>query len=323
MIEKTLAMIAGLAPGTYVPDAEVCYDEDELKALAALLNQLIYAPSQLRRRLQDFGVSVVPANFYSEVPLIRDLEHSFTTDRVTGYDYIFDKDYLGSFLPQLTEYASEFRPPHQEEMPGRYFWENTMFSYSDAMAYYCVIRLVKPQRIVEVGSGYSTLVASEAVEKNGFGEIICVEPYPRDFLPGVRHVREILRRPVQDLGVAFFNQALQHNALFFIDSTHTVKHDSDCIHLICKILPKIQHKIHVHVHDVFLPNAMSLNRSRDEQLYWTEQYLIHAYLTDNRRTRVCYSSAYNYLHHRDALDAMMGGVYGSGGGSIWFEQSPP
>ena len=60
------------------------------------------------------------------------------------------------------------------------------------MSYYCVIRDRKPKRIIEVGSGFSTFVASEAVAANGHGEIVCIEPYPRDFLRGLPHVVKLI-----------------------------------------------------------------------------------------------------------------------------------
>jgi predicted O-methyltransferase YrrM len=321
MLEKTLAMLTGLAPGTYVPDDQVCFDEAEISALGRALVSLVYAPSQLRRRLQDLGVSIVPSNFYSEIPTVRDLEQSFASDRVTGFDYVFDDAHMLQTLDNLTQYSSEFDPPAADDGSGGFYWKNSQFSASDAMAYYCMIRQRKPKTILEIGSGFSTLVASAAVQKNGFGEIICIEPYPRDFLSKVPGVREIITQSVQSVPPSFFNEHLADQDLLFIDSTHTVKHDSDCVHIYLRVLPLIQANILVHAHDIYFPRTLSLKMLRDHQIFWTEQYLLYAYLIDNRRTTVSFSSAYSSSKHRQALDTLMGGRFSSGGGSIWFDQS--
>ena len=43
------------------------------------------------------------------------------------------------------------------------------------------LRNLRPANIIEIGSGFSTQVALEAVAKNGMGNIACIEPYPRDW----------------------------------------------------------------------------------------------------------------------------------------------
>ena len=43
--------------------------------------------------------------------------------------------------------------------------DNNFFSRGDAEIYYQIIRFLKPKNIIEVGSGYSTLIALEAAKK--------------------------------------------------------------------------------------------------------------------------------------------------------------
>jgi hypothetical protein len=56
--------------------------------------------------------------------------------------------------------------------------------------------------------------------------------------------------------------------------------------------------------------------------FWTEQYLLAAYLLDNPKCKVLYGSAYNYRFNRELLEAFMHGRFGAGGASIWFSISP-
>ena len=46
-----------------------------------------------------------------------------------------------------------------------------------------MVRHFKPRTIVEISSGYCSLISGQAAAKNGNAALICVEPFPLDFLP--------------------------------------------------------------------------------------------------------------------------------------------
>ncbi len=321
MLEKTLAMLRGVKPGTYLPDDVECYDPAEINALGRLLRRLVYSPSSIRRFLQkEFGVTITRADFYSEIPTIADLERSFAAPSLLTLDGIFpDNSAMIGELDRLMEVSHEFDPPVTRSRPDEYAWEGGPFSYSDAMAYYAMIRTRKPRTIVEIGSGWSTLIAQMACARNGVGRIICVEPYPNEFLQAMQGI-ELIRRRAQDLETGFLNEVLQDGDVLFIDSTHTIKHDSDCLHIYLRILPAVAVDVTVHVHDINLPDTLSLHQMRDSQIFWNEQYLLYAYMLSNPRTRTIYGSRYHSRYNRRMLDKFMHGRYKAGGASFWFEQ---
>ncbi|MBW8881516.1 MAG: class I SAM-dependent methyltransferase [Asticcacaulis sp.] len=321
-MEKTIAMLANIKPGTYLPDGVPCFDESELAQLAATLKWLIYAPSSLRRELQREGVTVTRADFYSEVPTVEELEASFAKPSKLKLDKVFpDPVFLKTFLAELAAFADEFKAPRMSEDPAVYSWEGGAFGFSDAMAYYCMIRLKKPKTIIEIGSGASTLVARHAVAKNGFGRIIAVEPYPLDYLPSLADV-ELVRERAQDLDSGFFNERLEDGDMLFIDSTHTVKHDSDVLHIYLRILPEIRRAITVHAHDIYMPGPLPINMLREQQVYWNEQYLLYAYMLGNPRIRTLFGSRYHMTYNHGLLSAFMRDQQVPGGASFWFEQAP-
>jgi hypothetical protein len=186
------------------------------------------------------------------------------------------------------------------------------------MAYYTMIRSRRPAVVVEVGSGFSTLIALEAIRRNGSGRVICVEPSPRDFMESLEV--EIVRRPVQELPVAWFTERLTEGALLFIDSTHAVKAGSDCLHLYLRVLPALREPVLVHVHDFHLPRGTPESWIA-RRLFWTEQYLVFAYLLGNSSVRVIFGSVANMIWHRDLMLELMHGRETAGGGSLWFEQA--
>jgi Methyltransferase domain len=322
MLEKTLALLADVNPGTYLPDDLTCYDPQELDALGQALRRLVYAPSSIRRLLQEkFGVTITRADFYAEIPTVADLERAFAAPSLLKLDGVFpDNAVMIAELDRLMTVSHEFDPPLTSSRPGEFSWRGGPFTYSDAMAYYTMIRTRKPATIVEIGSGWSTRVAQMACEKNGFGRIVSVEPFPGEFLGALQGV-EIIKRRVQEIETEFFNTLLQEGDLLFIDSTHTVRHESDCLHIYLRILPYIKAAVTVHVHDISFPTTLAMWQIRDHQIFWNEQYLLYAYMSRNPGVRTIFGSKYHFLHNPDMLDKFMHGRYAAGGASFWFEQT--
>jgi len=299
-------------------------DDIDLERFIAESQSLLRAPAAMRQRVEDGGVMLIPANFYSTVPLLRDLDTTF--EGVEGgrhplYQRIFDHDVVAQCLERMDHFADEFDPSvsGDEAACTEFFWGNSQFSYGDAMAYYCLVRRLRPRRIVEIGSGFSTLAADAAIRKNGFGEIVCIEPFPRPFLSQIKSISELIAKPIQAIAPEAFAKLLSPADILFIDSTHTVKIGSDCLYIYLVLMPSITRALTVHSHDIFLPFGMPLAWSRDLQLHWTEQYLLYAYLLGNSRARVVFGSAYAFEFLRDRSERLMRGRYGAGGSSLWYQ----
>ncbi len=299
--------------------------ESKLKSLAREMKGFIWRGPGIKRALNRLGVEALPSNFYSPVPSVSEIEASFEyrPGQLPYEDCPFlDAPRMREVLQTLLPYSREFSPPADgdADAPKSFFWGNPAFSFSDAMSYYCVVRDQKPKRIVEVGSGYSTFVASEAVAANGHGEIVCIEPYPRDFLRGIPHVVELIEKKVQDVELSFFKESLADGDVLFIDSTHAVKAGSDCVYLYLKVLPFLDADLMIHAHDIFLPEAYPRHWLLEKHIYWNEQYILQALLTDNPKFRAAFGSNYHRFYNKELLDEFMGGKTKSGGGSFWFRR---
>jgi len=324
MLEKTLAMLSDVRPGTFLPDDVECYDPAELDALGRLLHRLVYAPSSIRRDLQQkFGVTLTRADIYAELPTIAELERSFAAPSLLTLDGIFpDNAEMVAELDRLMKVSHEFDPPRTSSRPGEYAWENGSFSFSDAVAYYAMIRTRRPRTIVEISGGWHTRVAQMACARNGMGRVVTIEPQPGEFLEALQGT-EVIRRRVQDIETAFFNDLLRDGDMLFIDSTHTVRHDGDCLNIYLRILPGLDASVAVQAHDINLPGTLSLSQMRDQQVFWNEQYLLYAYMCGNPRTKAIFGSRYHSRHNPEMLDQFMQGRYRAGGASFWFEQERP
>lgn len=300
----------------------------ELDALIRLARKHLWDTGPARRYVERKGIHLAKNDFYSEIPSLDEIDVAFeyrdghttgTVGPVFFDEGVFVRETIDGMLQALMPFASEFNPPLTATRTSEYSWDNTQFSYSDAMAYYCMIRLVQPRTVLEVGSGFSTLVASEAIRRNGVGRVVCIDPYPRDFLHDLTDV-EVAEAPVQQAPLSFFEAVLEDGDIVFIDSTHTVKTGSDCVYLYLKVLPELRRRLMVHTHDVRLPFPRNRAALTEAKLYWTEQYLLYALLLNNPMFSVCYGSDYHFRFNRQRLTEFMHGRYPAGGVSFWYRK---
>ena len=303
--------------------------EENENNLISKLHKILWAEKDVRQSLEEAGIKISPNNFYANIPSVTEIESSFEySDNVINKPPYIECDIFGSpqenkhLLDTLTQYSNEYCPPTEgdEKEPKGFFWANSQFSYSDAMSYYSFLRLLQPQNVVEIGSGFSTLVAADAIKKNQKGKILCIEPYPKEFMDQLDNI-EIIKKPAQAISDGWLNNNLTDGDILFIDSTHTVKTGSDCLHIYLRLLPKIKHDIYVHVHDIFLPFGIEKDWLLDKHIYWTEQYLLLSFLLDNPKAKFLYGTSYHKHANYDLLKKFMHGRSEIRGASFWFEYS--
>lgn len=131
--------------------------------------------------------------------------------------------------------------------------DQAWFPRLDALAAYVLVRVKKPARIVEVGSGHSTRFMAAAIADGGLSTALtCIDPAPRASLSGldVTWRKTVLQTaPEEEIG------ALESGDLLFIDSSHLSMPGTDVDHLVGHVLPALPSGILLHVHDIFLPDA--------------------------------------------------------------------
>lgn len=188
--------------------------------------------------------------------------------------------------------------PQEKPNVLKFYLNNGAFESGDAEYWYQIIRTVKPKRIFEVGSGNSTLMAINAINKNQDEdpsckcEHICIEPYEMPWLEeaGV----SVVRKKVEEVELSFFSQ-LQENDILFIDSSHIIRPQGDVLFEYLELLPSLNTGVIVHVHDIFSPKNYLKQWLQDEIRFWNEQYLLEAFLSHNSSWKIV--AALNYLHH--------------------------
>lgn len=240
----------------------------------------------LRAGAARIGLQVVPRTFYSPIPVLETLPPDIWDRRSELAGLRFDLDeQLRWIESELGPAMREFAPPEVATgRPGEYALDNDSYGRVGADLLHAVVRALKPRRIVELGSGQSTLIMAAAAEANraegAVTELSSFDPFPGVARPGLPGLARLERIPAQEVPLETFT-SLGPGDVLFIDTTHTVKLGSDVNRIVLDVLPVLAPGVLVHVHDIFLPYEYPRRWHEALSLHWNEQYLLQAYLSGN------------------------------------------
>ena len=297
-------------------------------AITPLLRRLAPDPKYFEL-WQSHGFHVLPSDNYQPIPDTRALSVSIW-DRVCdlpGIDMCEEaqKQILSEIVARFKdEYAAIPKGASTSEF--QFYLGNVAFEAVDAEMLFGIIRLLKPRRMYEVGSGFSTLLAADALRRNSVDGSLCrfiaIDPYgcadPERGLPsGV----ELWRVPVQDVSPSEF-QSLGENDILFIDSSHVCKTGSDVQFLFLEVLPRIRPGVVVHLHDIFMPLEYPKQWVLDRHRFWNEQYLLQAFLSFNTTFEVLWAGQWMQMKYPDLLmKAFPSYKPAVSAGSFWFRRT--
>ena len=237
--------------------------------------------------LKKIGIFPLTSNYY---------EPSFNFDNLKKK--LSDKRNLpGINLDAQNQIKNLKRLNYVEELKNLNFdFKNNFFEAGDAEIYYQMIRYFKPSRIVEIGSGHSSLVAKEAINKNKIDnfdtKLICIEPYENKWLE--KNNIQVVRQKVEDANLNILSD-LNKNDILFIDSSHVIKPQGDILKIFLEILPKLKTGVIVHIHDIFTPRDYPEHWLKVENRFFNEQYLLEGILDNSSRYNIVLSL--NLLKH--------------------------
>lgn len=259
---------------------------------------------------QRLGLHITRCHFYEPIPDTRELGDSVWEKRSALAGIDIDE---GTQLDLLSRFKTEFQqeyeqfPREKTGVPGDYYVHNDMFEAVDGEILYCMIRHFKPRRLIEIGSGYSTLLAAKALlnnkknDNNHSCEFTVIDPFPHRMLrKGIAGVSRLVAEPVQKVPLAEFEK-LREKDMLLIDSSHVLKIGSDVEYEYLEILPRLNKGVFVSFHDIFLPAEYRKGWVMKDHCFWNEQYLLQAFLAFNTSFRILWAGSYMHLNHSDKL----------------------
>jgi len=249
--------------------------------------------------LEARGVHVIPNHFYYPVP---DVPQTLASDPwksdlgLVGINLNVNGqlDLLRNKFPALQGEYNQLPQEYNENLPPHLFhFRNGIFDGMDALVLYCMVRHYKPQRIIEVGSGWSTRISAQAALLNGNTYLTSIEPYPAPFLVGgFPGLGSLLVKKVQEVDLPVF-ETLGEDDILFIDTSHVIKTGGDVTYLYLEVLPRLNKGVIVHIHDIFFPQEYPKWWMTELVRFWDEQYLLQAFLSYNSHFQVLFAN--NFL----------------------------
>ncbi len=172
-------------------------------------------------------------------------------------------------LPNLASIPLHFSEQHLPE-PA---WFGVPIAPFDSLALYTMVRLLKPQTYIEIGSGISTCFAAKAVRDfNLPTRVVSIDPQPRAAIDAI--CDEVIRDGLETCDLDRFD-LLQPGDIVFFDGSHRSFMNSDVTVFMIDVLPRLKPGVVVHIHDIPLPWDYP---DMFVDWYWNEQYLVAVYL---------------------------------------------
>lgn len=245
-------------------------------------------------RCLGHGCLPMRVHYYSPVPDIADLDRRDVWSRrsaLAGIEWDEEKH-----LRLMNELADRFG--HECEWPHEYAGDDAQyytgisgFSFGCAALTHSLIRSNKPRKVIEVGSGSSTKVIAAAIRKNRSElaptEFVVVDPHADPGIGALDGVSRVITKPVEEVEIGEF-AGLAAGDVLFVDSSHTVRIGGDVNYLILDVLPVLAPGVIVHFHDIPMPfeYASVYYHNPKFRMFWTESYLLQAFLIFNRNYEI-------------------------------------
>ena len=249
---------------------------------------------------------------FSQNKLIKDIDFNINKQ----CDMLMLMKNLYDTIPDWIDIASS------EATKYRHRLSNISLSFADAVVLHCMLRILKPKNMIEVGSGYTSAVTLDTNEfylQNSIN-LSFIEPYP-DLLKSLLKPTDdikILDRGLQDIELSYFD-ILNEGDILFIDSTHVSKVNSDVNYLFFEILPRLKKGVYIHLHDIFYPFEYP-----KEWIYkgmiWNELYLLRAFLQNNNDYEIIFFQNMMMKTHEKLYREEWPFNHSLHGGSFWMRK---
>jgi hypothetical protein len=282
--------------------------------------------SQLKKKITNISSTIEEMKYIRENvrPININCDSNNTIPDKLNEDIIlkFEDEGMLSKISALKEHHKLFDFLRNDKNINTIAKENTYirngyYPTPDAETYAYMIATYKPEIIIEIGSGYSTLIAKKTIEFYGLKtKIKIIDPQPRTDISN--YVDEKILKPVEQTNIIDLLKD-ECKTMIFIDSSHILRGGGDLPFLYNNLIPQLPKHYLVHVHDIFIPYDYPAIYYK---WYYNEQYLLYALLTNTARYSI--EMATHYLSRKylkvfeECLNTNAITKYQSYGAALWF-----
>ncbi len=299
--------------------------QEEKKEEIEILRREVAA---LKAVVSEWSKFVPPGHYYSPIPSKEDvsahLQRLSQKKNIALSGIELNSKLQVKFLKKISAYLEA--PPFAAEAPcsTRYYFNNPDFCRSDAFLMYGMAKYLRPKRIIEIGSGIQTGLIVDINEREFGGKILhsCIcgeENAAKAFLrQGDSSYVQVIEKKIQDVDLDIFS-GLKANDILFVDSTHVSKFGSDVNCILFEILPILAKGVYVQFHDIFYPFEYPVDWVQAGRA-WNENYLIRAFLQNNRNFEISLFIDYLRQCKSDEVKDVVPMFLRVGGGSMWLRK---
>ena len=298
-----------------------------MKQIKKILKKLLYSLPHVKTMKRQLDLMhVPPGHFYSPInhpDIILENAGKIWADKtnvILEIDLNESEQY--AFLEEIKKYYPEF-PFKQKPVSGfNYYCDNGYYGASDSVFLYSMLRHFRPKKVIEIGSGFSSLLMVE-VNKHFLKsetQFHFIEPNPERLLKLLQENDCLLKEKVQHVDVKLF-ESLDEGDILFVDSSHVSKTGSDLNHIIFEILPRLKKGVLIHFHDIFYPFEYPKNWVVDKYISWNEAYILRAFLMYNKHFKIIAYNTFLQDFHESWFEENMPFCLENRGGSIWLQKS--
>jgi predicted O-methyltransferase YrrM len=293
--------------------------------IKALVNKLPYIRALYQKGLNTYYPN---GHFYSPVISIEEIKKrepeiwkDIEPDEIPGI--ALNAEEQKSLAQQFEQYYAEIPFKAEKQAGIRYYFENDAYSYTDAIILYSMIRHFKPERIIEIGCGFSSAVMLDTNERffNNAINITCIEPYPERLYSLItdedRATLTIIDKGGQTIDLSLF-EAPEKGDILFVDTTHVVKTGSDVNFILFEVLPVLKPGVLIHFHDVFYPFEY-VKGWVFSGFNWNDDYFLRAFLMYNTQFTIKFFADYIHKKHKACFEPMPL-AFKNTGGNLWIEK---
>lgn len=274
-----------------------------------------------------FLTTFEPGHFYSPIPdigYIKSREKEIFDPMIVPKGINLNDKTQKYIFSNISKTYTESDFPLEAINTKRYFQNNPNYSQGDAIIYAGILKIYKPKKVIEIGSGYSSALLLDINENylKNKTKLIFIEPYtnllkklmkPRDL-----KVSQIFETNLEKTNINIFHK-LNNNDILFIDSTHVAKIGSDVNHIIFNILPSLNKGVIIHIHDIFYPFEYPKEWVYDGRA-WNEDYIVKAFLQFNNHFEIIYFNNYFAQKYKNIVNKNIPNILTNPGGSIWLKK---
>jgi hypothetical protein len=267
-----------------------------------------------------------PGHYANPFPSIPEVErYKSKIDQINKENEGLDLKIKQQFelLKLLANYYSHLPFYRAKSEQNRYYYENPMFSFCDGITLFSIINHFKPHQIIEIGSGFSSALILDTVDKLKLDTITTfIEPYPlrlnQLLSPTDIAKNRVIIDFIQNVDSNIFEN-LRDGDLLFIDSSHILKTGSDLFFELFSILPKLKSGVIIHFHDIFYDFDYPMNWVKSQKAY-NESYFVKAFLMFNQQYEILLMNSLLQHEQRQWIENNMPLLLESVGSSLYIRK---